>query len=93
MVITLKEICRLQNEFIAPIVALLVPENEQTAFNSKIIRKLGILDSRLYLVGMHEAASDDGHELKLFKQEIPRLPQYFLPSWKRLYDTKFTNLL
>jgi len=94
MVTVLKEICRLQNEFVSPAVALLVPEREQSSFNTKIIRKLGILDSRLYLVGMYEAASNDDDELLLFKQEIPSIPQYFLPRWKRLlYDTRFTNLL
>ena len=69
-----------------PAVAKLVSESEQKSFNNKVIRNLGILDSRLHLVGMHEAVWDlnDEKERKLFEETIPSIPQYMIPRWKRL---------
>jgi hypothetical protein len=57
-----------------------------SAAHNQLIRKLGIWDSRLHLVGMHEAVwemnSED--ERKLFEEVIPSIPRMVIPRWKRL---------
>jgi hypothetical protein len=82
---------QIEDKFLIPTIALIVPAQEQKKFNDKVIRKLGILDSRLHLVGMHEAvqALNDENESKLFEDSIPSLPRRMIPRWKRnLYDPK-----
>lgn len=69
---------------VIPFVARLMTEPEQTSLNNQVIRKLGILDSRLHLVGMYEAIVNNGHEKQLFVKAIPSLPQKLIPRWKRL---------
>jgi len=78
----------MEDTFLVPAVAILVPDAEQKSFNNKVIRNLGILDSRLHLVGMYEAVQEqDAAEQQLFQQEIPALPRKMIPRWKRtLYD-------
>ena len=90
MVSTLEEIKRVQNQFLVPAVTILVPEPEQESFNNKVLMNMGILDSRLYLVGMYEAVQESTlEEQDLFQQEIPMIPRYLIPRWKRLlYDPK-----
>lgn len=73
-----------EEDFVVPTVARLVSEAEQKSFNNQVIRKLGILDSRLHLVGMYEAVSENQLELELFKKTIPSIPQMMIPRWKRL---------
>jgi len=55
---------------------------------------MGVLDSRLHLVGMHEAVLEEGEaEQALFQQEIPAIPRYMIPRWKRLlYDPQASVL-
>jgi hypothetical protein len=76
----------LENSFLVPTIARIVPEHEQKSFNNKVIRNLGVLDSRLHLVGMHEAVWElnDDQEKKLFEETIPSIPQRLIPRWKRL---------
>jgi hypothetical protein len=81
-----------EDALLVPIVSRLVPEKEQKSFNNQVIRKLGVLDSRLHLVGMHEAVWDlkDESERALFNEAIPAIPRMMIPRWKRLlYDTRF----
>jgi len=40
-----------ENSVIIPAIARFVPEHEQKNYNDKVIRALGILDSRVHLVG------------------------------------------
>jgi len=77
---------RLEDKLLVPTIARVVPASEQKSFNDKVIRNLGILDSRLYLVSMHEAVWElnNEQERRLFKQSIPSLPQRMIPRWKRL---------
>jgi len=78
-----------EDSLLVPAVAQLVPESEQKSFNNKVIRNLGIFDSRVHLVGMHEAvwALNNENERKLFQEAIPSIPQYLIPRWKRtLYE-------
>lgn len=76
----------LEDSLLVPTIARIVPPSEQKSFNDKVIRNLGILDSRLHLVGMHEAVWElnDEQERALFKKSIPSLPQMMIPRWKRL---------
>jgi hypothetical protein len=80
-----------ENTLLVPAIAYFVPESEQKSFNNKVLLNLGLLDSRLHLVGMHEAVweSDNSKEKELFKQAIPSIPQMMIPRWKRkLYEPK-----
>jgi hypothetical protein len=82
------QILRREDQFLVPAVALLVSDSEQRSFNNKVIRNLGILDSRMHLVGMYEAVQEkDEIEQQMFQEEIPAIPRYMIPRWKRnLYD-------
>ena len=73
-----------EEEIIVPAVVRLSSETEQKSMNNKVIRKLGVLDARLHLVGMHEAIVDNNEELKLFHSTIPTLPQQLIPRWRKL---------
>jgi hypothetical protein len=71
-------------DIVIPVVARLLSESEQKSLNNQVIRKLGILDSRLHLVGMYEAIVNNANEKQLFQKVIPSLPQKLIPRWKRL---------
>jgi hypothetical protein len=75
-----------EDKFLVPAVANIVPESEQKSFNNKVIRNLGVFDSRVHLVGMHEAVwqLDKESERKLFDETIPSIPRKMIPRWKRL---------
>ena len=76
----------LEESFLVPLIARVVPEADQKSFNSRVIRKLGVFDSRLHLVGMHEVVTESKNvqELKLFEEIIPSIPRKLIPRWKRL---------
>lgn len=85
----IQTIRKIEDTFLVPAVAILVSESRQRAFNKKIIFNMGVLDSRIHLVGMHEAVWEQGdeREMEMFRQEIPAIPRYMIPRWKRLlYD-------
>lgn len=84
-----------ENTLLVPSVAEVVPEGEQRSLNNKVLRNLGILDSRLHLVGMHEAVweSNISEEKEMFKQAIPSIPQRMIPRWKRNLYIPRTNVL
>lgn len=84
-----------ENSLLVPSVAEVVPEGEQKSLNNKVLRNLGILDSRLHLVGMHEAVweSNITEEKKMFNQAIPSIPQRMIPRWKRNLYIPRTNVL
>ena len=74
---------------LVPAVALIVPERDQRSVSNKVIRKLGVLDSRRHLVGMYDAVLDEGSmkERELFESEMPSLARAMIPRWRRkLYD-------
>jgi hypothetical protein len=53
--------------------------------------KLGILESRIHLVGMHETVTscNDKSEYAMFQKVIPSIPQRMIPRWhKSLYEPK-----
>lgn len=75
-----------EERLLVPAVAATVAEKEQKSFNNRVIRKLGILDSRLHLVGMHDAVWEgvDENERELFNVAIPSIPRMMIPRWRRL---------
>ena len=73
-----------EESFLVPAVAQLVSDSEQKSFNNRVLRKLGILDSRLHLVSMHEAVQNNEAEQRLFQETIPAIAQMMIPRWKRL---------
>lgn len=80
-----------ENNLLVPAIAQIVPESEQKKFNNKVLKNLGLLDSRLHLVGMYEAVweSNIEKEKELFQKAIPSLPQMMIPRWKRnLYQPR-----
>jgi hypothetical protein len=79
-----RSMLHLENTYLVPTIARIIPESEQKSFNNQVIRNLGIWDSRLHLVGMYEAIADDPSEMKLFEQIIPSLARKMIPRWKRL---------
>ena len=79
-----RSMLHLENAYLVPTLARLIPEAEQKAFNNQVIRNLGIWDSRLHLVSMYEAIVEDPVELALFEQTIPSIPRKMIPRWKRL---------
>lgn len=86
-----RSMLQLEDKLLVPIISRVVPASEQKSFNDKVIRNLGILNSRLYLVGMYEAVEElnDERERDLFKKSIPSLPRLMIPRWKRnLYEPR-----
>lgn len=80
-----------EDSLLVPSISIMVPEKEQRNFNNRVIRKLGLLDSRLHLVGMYDAvwATNDSEEKRLFEEMIPYIPRKMIPRWKRnLYMPK-----
>ena len=74
---------------LVPAVALTVSERDQRAVSNRVIRKLGVLDSRRHLVGMYDAVLDEGsaNERELFESEMPSLARAMIPRWRRkLYE-------
>lgn len=86
-----KNMMEAEDTLLVPAIAKVVPESEQHSFNNRVLRNLGILDSRLHLVAMYEAIEESGNteEKALFEQAIPSIPQMMIPRWKRkLYEPK-----
>ena len=80
-----------EDTLLVPTIGRLVSKSEQKSFNNKVIRMLGVFDSRMHLVGMHEAVWElkDQRERDLFEEAIPYLPRMMIPRWKRLlYEPK-----
>lgn len=81
-------------EIFVPAIAQLVPEWTQLSFNNKVLIKLGVFNSRLHLVSMHEAVMEKGeNELRLFLKEIPTVARIMIPRWKRLLYDPLTSIL
>ena len=81
------------DSLLVPLIERYVSESDQKSFNNRVIRLLGIWDSRLHLVGMHQATLSLPSERVLFQQIIPKLPQSMIQRWKRLlYDPKVQAL-
>jgi len=83
-----------KNNVIIPAMTHLVPAHKQRSTISKIMSSLGVLDSRLHLVGFHEAIKDNKVELKLWNENIPFVARKVIHLWKQTqYDPKASVLL
>lgn len=81
---TVQSMRELEETIIVPTIASYISKASQQSLNNRVIRKLGVLDSRIHLVSMYETIRDDPKELDVFEQVIPSLPQRLIPRWKRL---------
>lgn len=83
----------LQEEFIVPAISSVVLSKVQKAFNNKVLLNLGLLESRVHLVGMHDAVweledNDDVERIK-FEREIPYVARVMIERWRdSLYRPK-----
>ena len=95
---TTRSMIEVEDKLLVPSIAKIVPEDEQKSFNNKVLRNLGLMDSRLHLVGMYEAVNDlEGQsnvvEKDLFERSIPSIPQMMIPRWRRkLYEPRTKDL-
>lgn len=82
-----------EDGLIVPTLAKIVPPGEQKSFNNKVLRSLGIFESRCHLAAMHDAVHDtlygNDEEMELFREHIPSVAKMMISRWKRnLYDPK-----
>ena len=64
---------------------------EQKSFNNKVLFNLGVLESRVHLVGMHDAVleSESEVEKEKFQKEIPYVARMMIERWRKsLYAPK-----
>ena len=81
----------LQEAFIVPAISRVIPSKVQKSFNSKVLLSLGLLESRLHLVGMRDAVLESGIEAEKikFEEEIPYLARMMIEKWRQsLYIPK-----
>ena len=74
-----------------PAIAIVVPSKTQKSFNNRVLLKLGVLESRIHLVGMHDAVFESGIESEKikFQSEIPYVARIMIERWRKsLYDPK-----
>lgn len=88
-----KSIMDREDRLLVPAIAKIVPSSEQKTFNNKVLRNLGIFESRCHLVAMHDAVHDklygDAKERALFNEQIPSVARMMIGRWKKtLYDPK-----
>lgn len=82
-----------EDSILCPVLSRIVSRKDQQALNTKVLRKLGLLESRTHLVSMYEAVRSDPEELELFQTTIPSIPQRLIPRWKRtLYEPRIGGL-
>lgn len=83
---------QIQETFIVPSISRVVPSKVQKSFNNRVLLNLGILESRVHLVGMHDAVYESGvldAETKAFESEIPYVARMMIERWRQsLYIPK-----
>ena len=83
----------LQQGVFVPLVAAYVKTQDQERFNNKVVSSLGLLDSQVHLVSMHDAIAHDMVEKNLWKNQIPKIARSLLPLWRRRLYTPKANCL
>lgn len=75
----------LHESLIVPALSHVVPTKIQKSFNNKVLLSLGILESRLHLVGMHDAVWESGMDVekKMFDSEIPYVARVMIERWRQ----------
>lgn len=82
---------QIQETLIVPAIARVVPPKVQKSFNNRVLLNLGVFESRLHLVGMHDAVweSELDAEMKAFESEIPYVARMMIERWRQsLYIPK-----
>jgi hypothetical protein len=82
-----------EDRLLVPAVVKVVPPREQKSFNNKVLRNLGIFESRCHLVGMHDAVYDSSYgnkeEQSMFVEQIPSIARMMIERWRTsLYEPK-----
>ena len=83
----------LQENIFVPFIAAYVPVKEQEVFNRRVIKKLGLLEAQVHLVGMRDAIDGNVVEQKRFREQIPRVVQASIPVWRKAIYTRKTQCL
>eukprot|EP00984_Skeletonema_dohrnii_P000637 scaffold195_cov118-Skeletonema_dohrnii-CCMP3373.AAC.9 len=75
----------LQEMLIVPSISQVVSASEQKSFNNKVLLALGLLESRVHLVGMHDAVWESGSEIEKqkFEKEIPYVARIMIERWRK----------
>ena len=86
-----RSIMEREDRLLVPAVMKLVSVKEQKSFNSKVLRNLGLFESRCHLVGMHDAVYDSSYgneeEKSMFMEQIPSVARMMIERWRRtLYE-------
>lgn len=93
LVDTATSMLQIEESLLIPLVAHYIPTSTQSWLNQRVLRTLGVWDSRLHLVAMHQAIHTNATEYRRFQQEIPYLARSMIGRWKRhLYDPKVAAL-
>ena len=74
----------LQDTLLVPAISKVVSPKTQKSFNNKVLLKLGVLESRVHLVGMHDAVVESGiaDEKRNFDTEIPYVARMMIERWR-----------
>lgn len=81
----------LQETLLVPAISQIVSSRDQKSFNNKVLFNLGVLESRVHLVGMHDAVFESGSEVEKekFQKEIPYVARMMIERWRKsLYAPK-----
>jgi hypothetical protein len=94
MAVTVQSMRQEEEAVVVPLIAQYISSADQTTLNDKVLRKLGILDSRIHLVSMYETiVAECPNEMDIFQRSIPSIPRRLIPRWKRLlYDPRVGGL-
>jgi hypothetical protein len=87
----LQQMRTLQETLVVPAISVVVPSKSQKSFNNRVLLKLGVLESRVHLVGMHDAVWQSGIESEKakFETEIPYVARLMIERWRKsLYNPK-----
>ena len=87
----LHQIRTIQETLLVPAISLLISPKTQKSFNNRVLLQLGLLESRIHLVGMHDAVVESGVESEriAFEKEIPYVARMMIERWREsLYVPK-----
>ncbi|KAL7548498.1 hypothetical protein ACHAWF_011780 [Thalassiosira exigua] len=84
-----------QERLVVPGISKVVPSSVQKSFNNRVLLNLGILESRIHLVGMRDAVWESGtvEEMEAFEREIPYVARAMIGRWRgSLYEPRAGGL-
>lgn len=86
----LRQTRHLQETLLVPSISITVSSSAQKSFNNRVLLKLGVLESRVHLVGMHDAVGEEGEDERIkFEREIPYVARVMIGRWRKsLYEPK-----